>query len=284
MPRIRWPLGSTAHTNAVLAAQKSKNPDKEIQPGSENTPPQKPADTPAEKASTEPKSNGASDKKRKPTEDTGALGTPPPAKKPRIKHIKPSGIQNAAKAVIKEALGNGSLAPPAASNSQAESPPLTSVAKAAVNKARAVKECPSDVLDVSSVPSLEDEGDDGVVRIYDTCDTIRSKIRTLLATQRITQIAFLRAIVKATYGEDSNKVIQSVSYAAFMKQNGSSAGNASAVYYAAYVFFEKLRIKRGEAKSTERQQIERAHPDGLVTRFTPSRMNYLANGTPKKEE
>jgi hypothetical protein len=125
--------------------------------------------------------------------------------------------------------------------------------------------------------------DDGVIRIYDTCDTIRQKIRAFLANHGMTRDAFTRTIVKATYGESSTKVIQSVSFSAFLNQIGPLAGNASAVFYAGYVFFEKLRIKRGEPKSEGRLRIEESHPDGLHTRFTPGRMNYLSGAKSGKD-
>ncbi|KAK4442392.1 hypothetical protein QBC34DRAFT_499715 [Podospora aff. communis PSN243] len=285
MPRIRWPIGTAAHTNAALAAQKLKNPRAEPPTGVETTP-------------ARAGSHGASGKKRKIADATGALATPPPpgslppAKKPKV---KPSGIENAAKAVIKEAIQNSSLAPPSASDTKPESSqaapepvakPGVSEAKPAVSEAKPANGLGfPDPLDVSgiSIPK-EDIRDDGVIRIYDNCDTIRQKIRAFLASTRMSRDTFTRLIVKATYGESSTKVIQSVSFSAFLNQTGPLAGNASAVFYAGYAFFEKLRIKRGEAKSEDRLLIEKAHPDGLPTRFTPNRMSYLSGAKSAKEK
>ncbi|KAK0614457.1 hypothetical protein B0T14DRAFT_528540 [Immersiella caudata] len=53
----------------------------------------------------------------------------------------------------------------------------------------------------------------------------------------VAQADFLRAIVAAAYGPDSEMTIQSSSFSNFTKQKGPLAGNTSGVYYAAYVFF-----------------------------------------------
>lgn len=113
------------------------------------------------------------------------------------------------------------------------------------------------------------------VPIYDTCDTIRRKIRAMLAKDGITQAAFLRAIVTAAYGEDSKKKIQAGSLYAFMKQNGPLAGNTSSVYYAAYVFFEKLRVKQKKPKSEDREIMEEIHPSGVDTKVQSGKIAYV---------
>ncbi|KAK0708493.1 hypothetical protein B0H67DRAFT_686553 [Lasiosphaeris hirsuta] len=60
--------------------------------------------------------------------------------------------------------------------------------KEAVQKAakEIVKEVASSLLDVSDVVQLEDEDDDGLVPVYDTCDAVRRKIRALLTKDGIT--------------------------------------------------------------------------------------------------
>ncbi|KAI1849707.1 hypothetical protein JX266_004656 [Neoarthrinium moseri] len=42
----------------------------------------------------------------------------------------------------------------------------------------------------------------------------------------------------------------------FQKMKGPRAGGHNPVFYAAYVYFEKLRIKQGKKKSAKREQME----------------------------
>ena len=70
--------------------------------------------------------------------------------------------------------------------------------------------------------------------------------------------------------------IQAGSLSTFMKQEGPLAGNSSAVvYYAACVFFEKLRIKQGKGKSLNREMMEEIHLDGVDTTAHSGRVRYV---------
>jgi hypothetical protein len=110
--------------------------------------------------------------------------------------------------------------------------------------------------DVSGI-QLEGE-EDNEVPVYDTCDETRKKIRAYLARPDITQAGFCREIAK-TYG-DGRKV---TGLAAFLGKKGPTAGNTAAVFYASYVFFEKLRIREGKPKSKFRLEMEDIH-DGCT--------------------
>ncbi|KAK5656914.1 hypothetical protein OQA88_3436 [Cercophora sp. LCS_1] len=138
----------------------------------------------------------------------------------------------------------------------------------------AIKAAAADLLDVSDVIQLHD---DERVPVWDTCDTIRRKIRALLAKDGITQAAFLRAIVTAAYGEGSTKKIQSTSFNNFMKQKGPLAGNTNCVYHAAYVFFEKMRVKQGKKKTADREVMETVWPDGVDTKTQSGRKVYIGS-------
>ncbi|KAM7212650.1 hypothetical protein V8F06_011978 [Rhypophila decipiens] len=133
-----------------------------------------------------------------------------------------------------------------------------------------------DILDLSCIV---DTHPDEPFEVFDTCDTVRRKIRALLANPKypkITQAAFCRAIVKAAYGDNSDKTIQAASLGAFLKKKGPLAGNTSAVYYAAYVFFEKLRIKQGKPKSNDREIMEELWWDGGVdTKTVASSVKFV---------
>ncbi|KAI9157957.1 hypothetical protein HJFPF1_05942 [Paramyrothecium foliicola] len=112
----------------------------------------------------------------------------------------------------------------------------------------------SNLLDVSGV-DLQGEQSCSVP-VYDTCDEIRKKIRALLARDGITQAAFIREISK-TYPDDKNVSAANLRY--FMGRKGPLGGNTNATYYAAYVFFEKQRIKAGKPKSKFREEMEQVH-------------------------
>jgi hypothetical protein len=63
----------------------------------------------------------------------------------------------------------------------------------------------------------------------------------------------LREIAK-TYGPE--KKIQSKVLNEFLGKRGPGAGNTSSVYYGSYVFFEKVRVRDGKAKTKVRMEME----------------------------
>jgi len=111
-----------------------------------------------------------------------------------------------------------------------------------------------------------------VVPVYDTCDTVRRKIRAHLRKDGVTQAAFLRAIT-ATAFPDGRRRPAASSFNNFLKLKGPLAGNANAVFYAAYVFFEKLRIKEKKPKSKDREVMEERWSPGGVDIERPEGKN-----------
>ncbi|TQN64928.1 hypothetical protein CSHISOI_10493 [Colletotrichum shisoi] len=111
-----------------------------------------------------------------------------------------------------------------------------------------------------------DGDEDMSVSIYDTCDTARTKIRAILKKDGVTKAAFLRALVRAAYPSGSTHKIAYNSLSDFMKKKGPTSGNTSSVFYAAYVFFEKLRIVTKKPKGKTRLEMELLWPDGFDTR------------------
>ncbi|OAK99529.1 hypothetical protein IQ06DRAFT_317593 [Phaeosphaeriaceae sp. SRC1lsM3a] len=103
---------------------------------------------------------------------------------------------------------------------------------------------------------LPGESDDSV-EVYDTCDEIRRKINAHLKKPGVTQAQFLRDIA-ASYKRAPRK-IQSSQLSAFRSKKGAYEGNTSAVYYGAYVFFEKMRIAEKKPKSKKRLDMEEIH-------------------------
>jgi hypothetical protein len=94
---------------------------------------------------------------------------------------------------------------------------------------------------------------ENAVEVYDTCSTIRRKINAHIKKDGVTQAGFLREL-GACYHPP--KTIQNSQLQRFRQMKGPDAGNTNAVYYAAYVFFEKERIRTGAKKSKEREEME----------------------------
>ena len=91
------------------------------------------------------------------------------------------------------------------------------------------------------------------VPIYDTCHDVRRKIYAHLRESSVTQAAFLRDIQKMLPGQQS---LSSQRLKTFLGNKGSVDGNDSPLFYAGYVWFEKLRIKNGKRKSKKREEME----------------------------
>ena len=91
------------------------------------------------------------------------------------------------------------------------------------------------------------------VPVYDTCDEARKKINAYLREPDVTQAGFLHKIAK-TYPD--GKKIQSKALNDFLNKKGPNAGNTSSVFYASYVFFEKMRLRDGKPKSKFQGEME----------------------------
>lgn len=112
----------------------------------------------------------------------------------------------------------------------------------------------ADLLDVSGIELPNEEG--GNVPVYDTCNEVRRKIRALIGKEGVTQAAFAREISK-TFRDGRTASPANLRY--FLGQKGPRGGNTSTTFYAAYVFFEKQRIKSGKPKSKLRLEMEDVH-------------------------
>lgn len=89
------------------------------------------------------------------------------------------------------------------------------------------------------------------VPVYETCDMIRRKIDSYLRQTGLSNAAFCRALAEATLIRVSGTQLSS-----FRSKKGYDSGNTSNVFYACYVYFEKLRIKEGKPKSKDRLKME----------------------------
>jgi len=89
----------------------------------------------------------------------------------------------------------------------------------------------------------EDEGD---VPIHDDCAEVRRKIRLLQKTPGW----------KVTHWLQDIGGINNNSFGRFMSAKGKNDGAANGTYYAAYVYFEKVRIFEGKKKTAKRLRNE----------------------------
>jgi hypothetical protein len=106
-------------------------------------------------------------------------------------------------------------------------------------------------MDVSNIHLDGEEHED--VPVYDTCDEVRKKIRAFLCQDGVTQAAFLREVAK-TFG--NGRKIQANMLNEFLGKKGPNSGNVSSIFYASYVFFEKMRIRDGKPKTAFREEME----------------------------
>ncbi|KAI0887721.1 uncharacterized protein GGS22DRAFT_88365 [Annulohypoxylon maeteangense] len=137
----------------------------------------------------------------------------------------------------------------------------------------------SDEKNVLDVDDIEMDGQNTQeVPVYDTCDEIRKKIRAFLRKPDISQAAFCQAISRS-FPEEGRKV-QSRQLNAFLSKKGAMMGNTSPVFYGAYVFLEKQRIKDGKPKSEMRDEMEKIHPDGVNTSDPETRWICRGNERP----
>lgn len=108
--------------------------------------------------------------------------------------------------------------------------------------------------DKYNVDGIElDTNSNGRVPVYDTCDDVRRKIGAHLRATGQNKAAFARMISAAAGGETAPQGKQLTD---FQRKKGAVAGNTSKVFYMAYVYFEKLRVKQKKAKSKKRQEME----------------------------
>lgn len=102
-----------------------------------------------------------------------------------------------------------------------------------------------------------DGEDEDKVPVYDSCDAIREKMSAYLQRDGVTKASFLRECYAQLHSEGKPRGMQTRQLDSFRGKRGANEGNSSSVFYSAYVFFEKLRIKQGLPKSEHRLEMER---------------------------
>lgn len=111
-------------------------------------------------------------------------------------------------------------------------------------------------IDVEELKKVHLDGEEDVqVEIYDTCDEVRRKMAAHLRKPGVTGAGFCRDLCAVAYPNDS-KAVSAGQLKTFQTKKGPNAGNSSAVFYGAYVYFEKLRIKERKKKGKMREKME----------------------------
>ncbi|KAB8079732.1 hypothetical protein BDV29DRAFT_164248 [Aspergillus leporis] len=129
--------------------------------------------------------------------------------------------------------------------------------------------------DVSGIHLPGEE--EGEVEVYDHCDEVRKKIVAFLRSSGMTQAAFCREISKS-FPENLGTKISGAVLANFLNKRGVNAGNQSTAFYAAYVFFEKLRIRDGKPKTQFREEMEEVWGvQGGFDRKTGPNQSYITS-------
>lgn len=116
---------------------------------------------------------------------------------------------------------------------------------------------PEGVPDLSQI-HLDGEEDDSVP-VFDTADELRKKISAHLKTPGLTAAQFCRDLY-AQLNAPTCKTISTTQLSSFRGKKGPRAGIKSCVFYAAYVYFEKLRLAKKKPKSAHRSKMEEIWP------------------------
>ena len=117
------------------------------------------------------------------------------------------------------------------------------------------------------------------VQVYDSCDEIRRKLGAHMRKPGVIQAKLLKDLAAQFHAQGQPVKLQAKQLTDFRAKRGAIAGNTSRVYYAAYVFFEKLRLKEGKPKSKHRLEMERlwAAEGGVDTKRAAHNQRYLCS-------
>ena len=118
------------------------------------------------------------------------------------------------------------------------------------NSLKRSTEKPPSAADLSHI-HLDGEEDEKV-SIFDTCDDIRKKIKEHLKLPGVTQASLARELSEMM----PQTKVQPRQVAKFLNFKGPRAGGHSPVFYAGYVFFEKLRLQQDKKKTKKREDLE----------------------------
>lgn len=130
------------------------------------------------------------------------------------------------------------------------------------------------ITKVSDLKGIHLEGEESeTVPIWATCDDIRREINAYLKKSGSSKAAFAREVNELL--PTSNFTSRNLD--AFLRVKGPGAGGHSPGFYAAYVFFEKLRLRDGKGKSKKRQELEKIYEKNHMGEAGFPRENFHKN-------
>lgn len=98
--------------------------------------------------------------------------------------------------------------------------------------------------DKFNVSSIHLEGRESDSPVYETCDMVREKIEEHIKKPGVKISSFVLALQNQYHDPSSMEHMTNNSLYSFRRKSGYATGNTSTAFYAAYCFFEKLRIKQ----------------------------------------
>ncbi|KAF2165362.1 hypothetical protein M409DRAFT_55774 [Zasmidium cellare ATCC 36951] len=107
----------------------------------------------------------------------------------------------------------------------------------------------------SSLASIRPEGEETEsVPIYATANDVRRDIKAHLSKTNMAKATFVREL--SHFVSVSTDKVTTRHLDSLLKMKGPRGGAHSPAFYAAYVFFEKMRVRDGKKKGVKREKME----------------------------
>lgn len=151
-------------------------------------------------------------------------------------------------------------------------------ANGAPKNGKATKKKTENHPDISDIRIHGEDRD--AVQVFDTCAEIRKKISAYLRKPYVTDAGFCKELHAQYHTDFKPKNITSFELSSFRGKKGPIDGNRSSVYYAAYVFFEKIRVAEKKPQSKHQQEMMKEWPQGVDTVHDCSRVFCFGSERP----
>ncbi|KAK4503215.1 hypothetical protein PRZ48_006643 [Zasmidium cellare] len=159
---------------------------------------------------------------------------------------------NCAKPLQERDINANTATPNKAANNATTKPPSSNTKSPGNGKRLVSKDEPTTASSLSSI-HLEGEETEAVP-IYQTADDIRRQIRAYLDKTNMAKAAFAREL--SNYVSVSSDKVTVRHLDSLLKMKGPRGGAHNPAFYAAYVFFEKIRLRDGKKKGVKREKME----------------------------
>lgn len=112
--------------------------------------------------------------------------------------------------------------------------------------------------------------------VFDTCNEVRRKINQHVKKTSVSRAQLARDLNEVLPLGDN---VDARKLGSFLKKSGPNDGATSPVFYAAYVYFEKMRIKDGKGKSKTREEMEKVWGTGGMDRTVDKNQRVFCAGS-----